>query len=211
LVADDDPICRSLLETTLRRLGHEVVACATGGDALRQLTGSEPPELAILDWMMPEMDGTEVCRSLRASGTPNPPYLVLLTTRSCRDDVVQGLEAGADDYMVKPFDLQELRARVHAGERIVHLQSALSERVRELEAALAQVKQLQGLLPICSYCKRIRDDENYWEQVELYIGKHSQAQFSHGICPACFEKHVRPQLDEISRKHPPEAAPRQGE
>ncbi|MBI5439761.1 MAG: response regulator transcription factor [Deltaproteobacteria bacterium] len=199
LVADDDAICRCLLETTLQKWGHDVVSCSTGGEALRHLSGSEPPELAILDWMMPELDGPEVCREVRSTARANPLYLVLLTTRSRRDDVVEGLNAGADDYMIKPFDLEELRARVLAGGRIVQLQAALSERVRELESALAQVKQLQGLLPICSYCKRIRDDENYWEQVELYIGKHSHAQFSHGICPACFEKHVRPQLDEISR------------
>jgi CheY-like chemotaxis protein len=203
LVADDDAICRCLLETTLARWGHEVVSCTTGGEAWVHLSGSAAPELAILDWMMPELDGPEVCRRLRSAAPPNPPYLVLLTTRSRRDDVVEGLDAGADDYMIKPFDLEELRARVHAGGRIVQLQAALSERVRELEAALAQVKQLQGLLPICSYCKRIRDDENYWEQVELYIGKHSGAQFSHGICPACFEEHVRPQLEELSRKHVP--------
>lgn len=201
LVADDDAICRTLLESTLKRWGYEVVPCSTGVDALRQFGTEHPPGMAILDWMMPEMDGLEVCRHLRAAGGANPPYLVLLTARGCRDDVIQGLQAGADDYMVKPFDLEELRARVNAGGRVIRLQAALSERVKELERALAQVKQLQGLLPICSYCKRIRDDQNYWEQVELYIGKHSQAQFSHGICPACFEKHVRPQLAELTRKH----------
>ena len=109
-------------------------------------------------------------------------------------DVVKGLEAGADDYMIKPFDAEELRARVRVGFRVLDLQEKLTHRVDELEQALGQIKQLQGLLPICSYCKKIRDDGNYWQQVEEYIGSHSEVKFSHGICPACYEKEMIPQL-----------------
>jgi response regulator RpfG family c-di-GMP phosphodiesterase len=101
---------------------------------------------------------------------------------------VAGLDAGADDYVVKPFDQEELRARVQVGIRVLKLQRSLADRVTELELALDRVNQLQGLLPICCYCKRIRDDRNYWHQVEAYIENHSDAQFSHGVCPECIEK-----------------------
>src|SRR5438105_4818844 len=110
-----------------------------------------------------------------------------------------GLGAGADDYIVKPFEREELRARVQVGFRMLALQAALADRVRELEEALTRVKQLQGLLPICSYCKKVRDDRNYWQQVETYIEGHSDAQFTHGICPECREKYVEPELERLRR------------
>jgi response regulator RpfG family c-di-GMP phosphodiesterase len=113
---------------------------------------------------------------------------VLLTALRSGADVVSGLDAGADDYVTKPFDLEELRARIHVGVRVITLQDKLAQRVAELQAALANVKQLHGLLPICSYCKRIRGDDQYWQQVESYIAARSDAQFSHGICPACYQK-----------------------
>lgn len=110
---------------------------------------------------------------------------------------MQGLQAGADDYIAKPFDPRELRARLHAGVRIVELQKALLERFHELEEALKRVKQLQGLLPICSYCKKIRNDRNYWEQVDSYLASHSEVQFSHGVCPDCYEVYLKPQLGKL--------------
>ena len=128
------------------------------------------------------------------------PYLILLTAESGKENVVLGLEAGANDYVAKPFDAEELRARVNVGLQMLELQKRLAQRVSELEEALSQVKQLQGLLPICSYCKSIRDDGNYWQRVESYIGKHSDVQFSHSICPDCYDQVVQPQIEEMRRK-----------
>ena len=124
--------------------------------------------------MMPGLDGIELCRRIRATPLRSPLYVILLTTRSSRQDLVAGLEAGADDYLTKPFERDELRARIHVGKRTLGL--------------IANIKQLTGLLPICTYCKRIRSDTDYWEQVDSYIVEHTDARFSHGICPPCMVK-----------------------
>jgi sigma-B regulation protein RsbU (phosphoserine phosphatase) len=200
LIAEDDVVSRRMLEATLQKWGYEVVAVADGLAASQALEGEDPPHLAILDWMMPDMDGIEVCRKVRELSRAPQTYLILLTARGSSEDVVRGLEAGANDYVTKPFDREELRARVQVGMRVVELQANLAERVLELEEALARVKQLQGLLPICSYCKKIRDDRNYWQQVESYISEHSDAVFSHGICPDCYEKVAKPELEKLSAK-----------
>jgi len=197
LIAEDDAVSRRLLETLLTRWGYEVTVACDGEEAWRLLQREDAPHLAILDWMMPGMGGLEICHKVREVDHPSPAYLILLTARTGSEDVVQGLETGANDYVTKPFHREELRARVQVGVRVVELQVSLAERVRELEEALANVKQLQGLLPICSYCKRIRDDHNYWQQVESYISGHSGAIFSHGICPECFEKFVKPELNKL--------------
>ena len=200
LIAEDDTVSRRLLEATLMRWGYEVVVASDGVEAWEALQGDDAPSLAILDWMMPGMDGLELCRRIRKMPNSTPPYLILLTAKGRRADLVTGLEAGANDYVTKPFNREELRARVQVGVRMVELQQNLADRVKALEEALARVKQLQGLLPICSYCKKIRDDQNYWQQVESYIAEHSQAQFSHSICPDCYEKLVKPELDQLRRQ-----------
>jgi sigma-B regulation protein RsbU (phosphoserine phosphatase) len=200
LIAEDETVSRRLLEATLVRWGYEVVVASDGVEAWEALQGDDAPSLAILDWMMPSMDGLEVCRRIHNIPSSTPPYLILLTAKGRWEDIVTGLEAGANDYVTKPFNREELRARVQVGVRMVELQQSLADRVRALEEALARVKQLQGLLPICSYCKKIRDDQNYWQQVESYIAEHSQAQFSHSICPDCYEKLVKPELDQLRRQ-----------
>ena len=200
LIAEDDMVSRRLLEATLIKWGYEVVVTCDGAEAWEVFQQVAAPMLAILDWMMPSMDGIELCRKIRHALMPTPPYLILLTAKGRREDVVTGLRAGADDYVTKPFDREELRARVQVGMRIMELQQSLADRVNALEEALARVKQLQGLLPICSYCKKIRDDQNYWQQVESYISEHSEAQFSHSICPDCYERCVKPELEQLRRR-----------
>ena len=187
LVADDDRIAAAMLTQTLRQWEFDVTVVSDGGDALRylQMHGTAEPMLAILDWMMPRIEGSEVCRRVRLEMPLANMYLMLLTSLEGKSHVIAGLDSGADDYLVKPFDPDELRARINVGVRVLALQDRLSERVAELQSALANVKQLHGLLPICSYCKRIRGDDQYWTQVESYIAERSDAQFSHGICPPC--------------------------
>jgi DNA-binding response OmpR family regulator len=197
LVAEDQTVSRRILEASLRKWGYEVEGVENGTRAWEILQGEEAPQLAILDWLMPGMDGIEICRQIRLRPQTQPVYIILLTARSGREDMIRGLEAGADDYITKPFDRDELRARVQVGIRVLELQGALAHRVRQLEEALSRVKQLQGLLPICSYCKKIRNDRNYWQQVEGYISERTEAQFSHGICPECYAQYVQPELDRL--------------
>ena len=197
LIAEDEAVSRRLLEARLIKWGYEVVITAHGQGAWEALQCDNAPPLAIFDVMMPEIDGIELCRRARQLARAIPTYIILLTAMTTKEQVVTGLDAGADDYMTKPFDHDELRARVQAGARIVELQMSLAERLREREEALAQIKRLQGMLPMCSYCKSIRDDQNYWQRVESYIAEHAEVQFSHSICPSCYETVVQPILDEM--------------
>jgi CheY-like chemotaxis protein len=199
LIAEDDPTSRRLLQVTLEKWGFVVEVCCDGHEAWQALQCDEAPQLAILDWMMPGIDGLEICRRLRALPQQRVCYAILLTAKDQKQDLADGLSSGADDYMIKPFDPRELRARLQVGIRLLSLQQALAGRVSELEEALAQVKLLQGLLPICSYCKNIRDDNNYWQQIESYVSAHSEAQFSHGICPTCYERVVKPELESFQQ------------
>jgi len=202
VIAEDDAVSRRILETLLRKWGYEVTTTLDGEAAWEVLQGSSAPSLAILDIMMPGIDGLELCRRLRQSQANVPPYIILLTATQGVSEVVKGIEAGADDYLTKPYDSDELRVRVQVGARIIELQTKLAERVQELEVALNHVKQLQGILPICSYCKKIRNDLNYWQNVESYVSDHSQAEFSHSICPSCYETTVKPQLESLHNSRP---------
>jgi DNA-binding response OmpR family regulator len=194
LVAEDDAVTRRILDVTLVRLGWDVITAVDGIAAWRAfetLKGENAPELAVLDWMMPGMEGIEICRRLRATPGFELVYVILLTSRGEKQDLSEGLAAGANDYIAKPFDPVELEARVRVGERMVKLQRSLAARVAEVEAALAHVQRLQGLLPICSYCKKVRNETNYWEQVESYLGAHTDLDFTHSICPDCTEKMLK--------------------
>ena len=209
LIADDLVTNRTLLRAILRAEDCTTIEASDGAEALTALLEATTPIVGLIDWEMPKMDGIEVCRQARLRLNAPPTFLLLVTVRNARQDVVLGLQAGASDYVTKPFDRAELVARVKIGIGMVELQQMLQTKVQELREALEQVKLLSGFLPIYSYCKKIRDDENYWEQVESYIGKHSEAKFSHGICPQCFEVHVKPELDRLeANRRGSDAGPR---
>ncbi len=199
LIAEDDPVSRRLLEATLVGSGYDVASVSDGTRAWDLAQHEKGVRLAVLDWMMPGLDGIEVCRRLR-QGSGDYVYVILLTAKDRKEDVVVGLEAGADDYITKPFDPQELHSRIRAGERIVRLKLGLEQKVRELEEALAHVKRLQGLLPICMHCKKIRDDKDTWHRLETYIQEHSQAMFTHSLCQECLERHYPDMVDKFGHR-----------
>jgi DNA-binding response OmpR family regulator len=146
LIADDDQLSLRKLEFLLTNEGFGVSTATDGDEALEQLEADDPPPLAVLDVVMPKVDGFEVCRRVRARPRAVPPYLILLTVKSAKEDIVKGLEAGANDYVAKPFDQAELLARLRVGLQVLTLQLRLAERVEELEDALARMRHLQFLL-----------------------------------------------------------------
>ena len=196
LIAEDEPVSRRILERTLVSWGHEVVITHDGAQAWAALREADAPPLAILDWMMPGMDGPEVCRRVRGGQSAMPTYIILLTGKGEKGDVAEALSAGANDYLTKPFDRAELQARVHVGAAVAGLQRRLAERDAELEEALAHVRLLQGAPPPCPHCTQVRDDRDGWQSVEGHIGEHAGAKFGQGIGPDCYEAVVKPRLDE---------------
>ncbi len=188
LVAEDDSTSRTMLTGVLKRNGHDVLETVNGVEAWEALREPSAPKLAILDWMMPEMDGLEVVRRVRGLNTVRQPYIIMLTTKGGRADLIAGLDAGVNEYLTKPLDIAELRARVEVGRRMVDMQEALAAKIEELHKAFDDIKTLRGIIPICANCKKIRDDKGYWSQVEVYVRKHSEAEFSHGLCPECAKK-----------------------
>jgi phosphoserine phosphatase RsbU/P len=203
LLAEDDPVTRLMVQTALEQWGFQVSPCENGHVTWEALQQPDAPALALLDWLMPGLDGLEICRRVRNEPKLSSSYLILLTARNRKEDVIAGLQAGADDYVAKPFDHEELRLRLRAGERILNLQSNLAARVSDLQDALNRVKMLQGIIPICSYCKKVRTDPGYWQQVEAYITSQIDVRFSHGICPECYDKQVKPELERMNRPLPP--------
>jgi CheY-like chemotaxis protein len=197
LVADDEPVSRTVVGAMLKKAGYIVSFAPDGDQAWEQLAGPTPPAIALLDWEMPGLAGPEVVQRIRARDEQAPTYLILLTSRDSSADIVAGLKAGANDYVTKPANEDELIARVNVGARVVELQTALADRVRSLEEALANVQALQTLLPMCAYCKAIRNDHNYWEKVETYFHQHSGVSFTHSYCPTCYERFVRPELEAL--------------
>jgi len=142
LVADDDPVSRKMVQTVLHGAGYDVVETEDGLAALEVLRAGSPPRLAILDWMMPGMDGVKLCREIRLQQERGGyTYAILLTSKGQKDDLVQGLESGADDYLTKPFDPRELVSRIRVGERILHLEHTLGEKVDELQGAMAHLQE----------------------------------------------------------------------
>jgi sigma-B regulation protein RsbU (phosphoserine phosphatase) len=147
LIAEDDQTSRWMLEGILRKWGYDVNAVCNGQEAWQAMQAENPPALAIIDWMMPGMDGVEFCHKVRESLRFASTYIILLTGKRQINDVIIGLDAGANDYIRKPFDREELHARIRVGKRVIELQSALAERVKELEEALSKIETLQALLP----------------------------------------------------------------
>lgn len=183
LAVEDDPVARRVLHQALRKLDHEVVAAADGEEALDILV-REPVRVVVSDWVMPKLDGLELCRRIRARTGVDYVYFILLTSRTAdQENQREAADAGVDDFLTKPLDLNELWMRLRVAERILRFAT--------------QVQQLETFLPICSYCKKVRDDQNYWQQIESYINERTGTDFSHSVCPDCYKAVVVPELEQI--------------
>ena len=170
LAVDDTPRDLELLATILRREGYEVALAVDGPEAV-DMAAKGMPDLILLDILMPGMDGIEVCKRLKANQATQAIPVIFVTAHAGSDEIITGFEVGAVDYVTKPFRIPELLARVHA-----HV---------ELRQAQHEIHTLRGILPTCAHCKKIRDEKGTWHAIETYISQHSEAQFSHGLCPDC--------------------------
>lgn len=185
LVAEDEIVSRLVLAEALKQLGHEVIETSDGQEAWRFYRNGDI-RLVITDWMMPSMNGLELCRLIRSEDSPKYTYIVMLTALKGKESYLEGMKSGADDYLTKPFDLDELDAKLIVATRILKLQD--------------EVKQLESLLRICSYCKKIRTGDDTWEPLEVYVRNQIDAPFSHSVCPSCLEVHVQPQVEKLKER-----------
>ncbi len=187
LIAEDDRMSRKLLESHLKKWDFRVISATDGEECLAAYESDGDISVAILDWMMPGMEGPDVCRQIKHS--PGRPfvYVMMLTAMTEKEHVVKALSTGADDFLAKPWNPDELEARIRAGLRIVKLEATLRKKIADLQGALDHVEQLKGILPICAWCHKIRDDSHYWQSVEEYLQKHSKTRFTHSICPECLD------------------------
>jgi len=189
VAAEDDAVARTVLRQALKKLGHETVEAADGSAALARLDETSA-RVVVSDWMMPGVDGLELCRRIRARPNTDYVYFILLTSSDATDENRRAAaDAGVDDFLTKPLDFTELWTRLRVAERILRYTT--------------QVRQLEEMLPICSYCKKIRDDQNYWQQIEGYINERTGSEFSHSVCPDCYQRVIVPELEQLRHSAPP--------
>lgn len=182
LVAEDDPVSSTILRTVLEKFGYETVITRDGNEAWNEFN-KEPVRLIVSDWMMPGMDGLALCEKLRARSQTLYTYFILLTANhTSAENYALATAAGVDDFLTKPLDREAIRMRLSVAERILKY--------------TAEIRQLQEMIPICVYCRKVRDEHDYWELVESYIQKQTGSRFSHGACPECYEKVIERFRDE---------------
>lgn len=185
LLVEDEPIARQRAQGLLSRLGHEVALAEDGLEGWRAWSAGRH-DVVLTDWALPGIDGLELCRRIRAERRPGFTCVLVQTVRGGRPNYLAAMEAGADDFLEKPLESDTLRARLRVAERILGL--------------YAELDQLRGLIPICSYCKKVRSDGDYWQQVEAYVAARSHALFSHTVCPACYDGILAPEMEAWKRK-----------
>lgn len=188
LVVDDEMVNTELVKSALSE-SYDILTAMNGHDAINLLKQYEP-DLILLDVMMPEISGYYACKIIKSDAAYADIPIIFLTALDTEEGTIQGLEVGGIDYITKPVNLKLLKLRVRNHLALKEQRDLLKQKNEELEAALARVKQLEGIIPICSYCKKIRDDQQTWQQLEAYISNHSEALFSHGICPRCAEEQM---------------------
>lgn len=196
LIVDDEPVNIRLLTNALEE-SYQIYSAQNGPDAI-SLMKEQLPDLVLLDVIMSGMDGLEVCRRIRAEDSIADTPIIFITAINSREGEAQGLLLGAVDYLTKPLNIELAKLRIRnqldmkRNMNIIKEQNALLNlQKRELEATLGRIRRLEGIIAICAYCKKIRDEDNVWQQIEQYIREHSDAVFSHGICPTCMEKEMK--------------------
>lgn len=182
LIADDDATARRFLQAALRKLDHECVMAVDGREAWEAYQATQP-SIILADWLMPNLSGIELCRMIRADARARYAYVILVTALSGKGSYLEGMQAGADDFVTKPFDLDEMAARLHVAKRIIGLQT--------------EIHQLQGLLPVCSYCRRIRDERSSWTTLEQYVAARTELMLSQSICPECYHSKIVPEISRL--------------
>lgn len=185
LIAEDEYTTRITVQVILEQWGYHVESVGDGVDAWKKLNKYSGPDIAILDWEMPGLDGLEVCRRVKELDRQNPVYVILLTGRDARNDILKGFAAGADDYITKPFDENELRARVRVAERLVRIQAQLAQSNEELRMILNHVDVMNSTLPVCVQCHKIQNHEDSWMSLDQYVKAEEDNRFSFEICPHC--------------------------
>lgn len=188
LIIEDDPVASAVLQASLRSLGHEFTVTTNGEEGWTRFS-ADPHRVVISDWMLPGLDGLELCRRIRQRGGDYTYFILLSSQTTSADNLDQATAAGVDDFLTKPAKPAELKARLHVADRILHYAT--------------QVQQLESFIPICSYCKKVRDDKNYWNQIESYINSRTGSSFSHGVCPDCYTSVLVPQMKAIGIDAPP--------
>ncbi len=196
LAVEDDVFSKKMLRAIIEKIGYDVVVADDGAEALKILRGGFI-KIAVMDWNLPGISGIEACRELRSMDFKIPPYIIIATAANLsKENVIESLRAGANDYLEKPYNVEEMRATLKTAEKMITLQLDLEDRVRELEKALDEIKHLRGILPICMKCGKIRTDRESWEKIDEYLGRHTDVKFSHGLCPDCLEKNYEGILGE---------------
>jgi CheY-like chemotaxis protein len=174
LIAEDDPVAAKILHRSLESLGHQVVGTADGAEAW-EVFDREPVRVVVSDWFMPRLDGLALCQKIRARPRTLYTYFILLTSQETGPENYDlATAAGVDDFLTKPLDRPTIRMRLRVAERILGFTT--------------EIRQLRDMIPMCAYCRKIRNDGNYWQMVETYINEQTGSNFTHGICPECHAK-----------------------
>lgn len=187
LAIEDQLVAGMQLAATVRALGHDVDLVSDSAEASRRLLGGQY-RVVVSDWRMPGLDGLDLCRLVRARDGDYVYFILISTTRITKETRDEALAAGVDDFLTKPIDPDELGMRLHVARRIIEF--------------AAQVKQLESILPICSYCKKVRNDGKYWQAIESYFNQRQGTKFSHSICPDCYQRVMVPELKALGIEPP---------
>jgi phosphoserine phosphatase RsbU/P len=187
LIAEDDPVTRKVLSLILPKLGRETVVAEDGAQAWEIIEKDEAIRMVVSDWLMPNLDGLSLCKKIRARLSPaSYTYFILVTSKGSKANYREAMQAGVDDFLTKPLDTDELVMRFWVADRILSYTS--------------RIEQLEGILPVCSYCKRIQDERQQWSTLEKYVTKSGQASISHGICPECYTTQARPAIEQYKKR-----------